>query len=221
MVTAFKKFLCKIFTLYCNLCLLPVVLSLLFMYAETGDKEIIGKVLQGDQQLFGELVKRYRHLVFTVAMRYVSSREDAEEIAQDVFVKAYRALADFRQDAKFSTWLYAITTNTCITFTRKRKIETYSLADERVFEQANAMEEQNEPEQKSKAQLLNKAIRLLCADDAAVITLFYKGDQSLEEIGRILGITPNNAKVKLHRARQRLKDKLEQHFASEMKEVRT
>jgi RNA polymerase sigma-70 factor (ECF subfamily) len=203
----------------CTVTFVCYFLSYFFMHAETVDKAIIGKVLQGDHQLFGELIKRYRHLVFTVAMRYVNTREDAEEIAQDVFIKAYRSLADFRQDAKFSTWLYAITTNTCITFTRKRKLETHSLADEKVFEQANAPEEQYEPEQKSKAQLLNKAIGLLSADDAAVITLFYKGDQSLEEIGRILGITPNNAKVKLHRARQRLKDKLEQHFAADVKEV--
>jgi RNA polymerase sigma factor (sigma-70 family) len=199
--------------------LLHVVVSLLFMYAETGDKEIICKVLQGDQQLFGELVKRYRHLVFTIAMRYMSNREDAEEVAQDVFIKAYRSLADFRHDAKFSTWLYAITTNTCITFNRRRKLETHSLSDQRVFEEVSTLEERIAQEQKSKSQLLNKGIGLLSADDATVLTLFYKGDQSLEEIGQILGITPNNAKVKLHRARQRLKDKLEQHFARELKEV--
>jgi len=217
MVTAFEEISLQSF-LPCTVTFVCWLLSYFFM-RETGDKEIIGKVLQGDQQLFGELVKRYNHLVFTVAIRYVNNREDAEEIAQDVFVKAYRSLADFRQDAKFSTWLYAITANTCITFTRKRRLETHSLADERVFEHVSTMEEQNASEQKSKAQLLNKAIDLLSSDDAAVITLFYKGDQSLEEIGRILGITPNNAKVKLHRARQRLKDKLEQHFAGEMKEV--
>jgi len=73
--------------------------------------------------------------------------------------------------------------------------------------------------QKSRAAVINKAIRLLNADDAAIITLFYQGEQSLEEIGNILGITPNNAKVKLHRARQRLKDKLEQYFKNEMKEI--
>jgi RNA polymerase sigma-70 factor (ECF subfamily) len=191
------------------------------MYAGAGDNEIISKVLQGDQQIFAELVNRYRHFVFTIALRYTVNREDAEEIAQDVFVKAYRSLADFRRDSKFSTWLYAITTNTCITFLRKRKIVTYSLDNEKIFEFANSTGVINgkEAEHKSKAGLMNKAIRLLNADDATIITLFYKGEQSLEEIGQIMGITSNTAKVKLHRARRRLKEKLETHFAGELKNI--
>ncbi|HEY6975586.1 MAG TPA: sigma-70 family RNA polymerase sigma factor [Chitinophagaceae bacterium] len=191
------------------------------MYAGAGDNEIISKVLQGDQQFFAELVNRYRHFVFTIALRYTVNREDAEEIAQDVFVKAYRSLADFRRDSKFSTWLYAITTNTCITFLRKRKIVTYSLDNEKIFEFANSTGVINgkEAEHKSKAGLMNKAIRLLNADDATIITLFYKGEQSLEEIGQIMGITSNTAKVKLHRARRRLKEKLETHFAGELKNI--
>jgi len=191
------------------------------MYAETSDEEIIGRVLHGDQQVFAELVKRYQPFVFTIAMRYVNHREDAEEIAQDVFVKAYRSLADFRRDSKFSTWLYTITTNTSITFLRKRKLETHSLGDERIFEQADVKDPNEEIilVQKSRAVIINKAIRLLNPDDATIIILFYQGEQSLEEIGNILGITPNNAKVKLHRARQRLKDKLEQYFKNEIKEI--
>jgi RNA polymerase sigma-70 factor (ECF subfamily) len=185
------------------------------------DNEIISRVLRGDQQIFAELVNRYRHFVFTIALRYTINREDAEEIAQDVFIKAYRSLADFRHDSKFSTWLYAITTNTCITFLRKKKIVTYSLDNEKVFELANNTGAINgkEAEHKSKAGLMNRAIRLLNADDATIITLFYKGEQSLEEIGQIMGITSNTAKVKLHRARQRLKEKLETHFTSELKNI--
>src|SRR6476659_7857451 len=150
-----------------------------------GDNEIISRVLQGDQQIFAELVNRYRHFVFTITLRYTASREDAEEIAQDVFVKAYRSLADFRHDSKFSTWLYAITTNTCITFLRKKKIITRSLDNGKIFELASNTNAINgkEAEHTSKAGLLNRAIRLLHADDATIITLFYKGEQSLEEIG--------------------------------------
>ena len=192
------------------------------MYAGTGDNEIISRVLQGDQQIFAELVKRYRHFVFTIALRYTTNREDAEEIAQDVFVKAYRSLADFRRDSKFSTWLYTITTNTCSSFLRKKKMTIHSLANEKIFELVNSAEPAingKEAEQKSKAVLMNRAICLLNAEDANIITLFYQGDQSLEEIGQIMGITSNAAKVKLHRARQRLKGKLEQYFAKEMKEM--
>jgi RNA polymerase sigma factor (sigma-70 family) len=191
------------------------------MYGETGDKEIISKVLQGDQQVFSELVERYQSFVFTIALRYANQREDAEEIAQDVFVKAYRSLADFRSGSKFSTWLYTITANTSITFLRKRKLEMHSLTDERIFERADIKDpnEENILIQKSRAAVINKAIRLLNSEDATIITLFYQGEQSLEEVGQILGITPNNAKVKLHRARQKLKDKLELYFRDEMKEI--
>jgi RNA polymerase sigma factor (sigma-70 family) len=191
------------------------------MYAGAGDNEIISSVLRGDRQVFAELVNRYRHLVLTIALRYTNNREDAEEIAQDVFVKAYRSLADFRHDSKFSTWLYAITTNTCITFLRKRKIITHSLDNEKIFELVNTTDVINrrEAEHQSRAGLINRAIGLLNADDATIITLFYKGEQSLEEIGKIMGITSNTAKVKLHRARQRLKEKLETNFSNELKNV--
>src|SRR6478735_400418 len=126
----------KTLNLCCNLYLLCVVIFL-FMNS-VGDNEIISRVLQGEQQIFAELVNRYRHFVFTIALRYANNREDAEEIAQDVFVKAYRSLADFRSDSKFSTWLYAITTNTCITFRRKRKIITHSLDNGKFFGLVNS-----------------------------------------------------------------------------------
>lgn len=189
-----------------------------------GDTEIISEVLKGDQAQYAELVKRYQNFVFTIALRYTPNREDAEEIAQDVFVKAYRSLADFRGDSKFSTWLYTIVTTTCITFLRKKRIPVHSLDNERVFEVAdnqNSAFRANQVEQKSKAQAIQEAMRLLSVDDARIITLFYQAEQSLEEIGRILGIDPNTAKVKLHRARQRLKEKMEKHFAEVVEELRS
>ena len=186
------------------------------------DSEIIGRVLRGETQLYAELVERYKNFVFTITLRFTSQREDAEEISQDVFVKAYRSLADFRGDSKFSTWLYTITNTTCITFLRKKKLETHSLDNEKVFEAAEGLEsgiKANQVEQKSKLQMVNQAIQMLSPDDARLITLFYKGEQSLDEIGQILGLDPNTVKVKLHRARARLKDKMETHFAHEVKDL--
>ena len=74
-------------------------------------------------------------------------------------------------------------------------------------------------EQKSRQAMVNEAIRMLSADDAQLITLFYKAEQSLDEIGQVLGLEPNNVKVKLHRARHRLKEKMEKHFGQEVKEL--
>ncbi len=186
------------------------------------DTEIISKVLSGEHQAYAVLVNRYQNYVFTLSLRFTKNREDAEEVAQDIFIKAYRALADFKGNSKFSTWLYTIVNNTCITFLRKKKLETYSLDNEKVFEVADSQDSglrANLVEQKSRAAMVNNAIALLGPDDAEIITLFYKAEQSLEEIAQILRLETNTAKVRLHRARTRLKEKMETYFAEEVKDL--
>jgi len=156
-------------------------------------------------------------------LRFTDNREDAEEISQDIFVKAYRSLADFRGESKFSTWLYTVVRTSCITFLRKKKLDTTSIDNERTFLQLENKEsafKANAIEQKSRHAMVNEAIRLLSPDDSQLITLFYKGEQSLEEIGKIMGLEPNTVKVKLHRARGRLKEKMEKHFSYEVKDLR-
>jgi RNA polymerase sigma factor (sigma-70 family) len=186
------------------------------------DNEIISKVLGGDQQAYALLVDRYQRYVFTLTLRFLKTREDAEEVAQDVFIKVYRSLADFRGASKFSTWLYTIVNTTCITFLRKKRLETHSLDNEKVFEAADSIDSgmrANQVEQKSRIAMVNQAIRLLNTDDAEILTLFYKGEQTLDEIAAILAIEPNTAKVRLHRARTRLRGKMETHFADEVKDL--
>ncbi len=186
------------------------------------DNELISKVLSGDQQAYAALVNRYQNYVFTLALRFTKNREDAEEVSQDIFIKAYRALADFRGASKFSTWLYTIVNTTCITFLRKKRMEVHSLDNEKVFELADNQDSgmrANLVEQKSRLAMVNHAIKMLSTDDAEVITLFYKGEQTLEEIAQVLGNEANTVKVRLHRARTRLKEKMETHFAQEVKDL--
>jgi RNA polymerase sigma factor (sigma-70 family) len=186
------------------------------------DNEIIGQVLNGDHQAYAGLVNRYQNYVFTLALRMVKSREDAEEVAQDAFIKAYKYLADFKGNSKFSTWLYTIVNNTGITFLRKKKLEIHSLDNEKVFEMADSKDSgfsANQVEQKSKVAMVNNAITMLNPDDAEIITLFYKAEQSLEEIAGILGLESTTAKVRLHRARSRLKEKMETYFAEEVNDL--
>lgn len=185
------------------------------------DNDIIQQVRDGDQQAYAQLVTKYQNYVFTIILRYVPGREDAEEVAQDVFVKAYRSLSDFRGESKFSTWLYTITTTTCITFLRKKKLEVHSLDNEKVLAHAENIDggmRANQVEQKSRINMVNQAIALLSPEDAQVITLFYKGEQTLDEIAQVLGQETNTVKVRLHRARQRLKDKMEKYFAAEVRD---
>jgi len=186
------------------------------------DEEIISRILKGDQNAFSTLVEKYQNYVFTLVLRFTENREDAEEIAQDVFVKAYRSLADFRGDSKFSTWLFTITRTTCLSFLRKKKLDTQSLDNERTglqMENRESAFNANLVEQKSRHTMLTQAISMLSVDDAQVLNLFYKAEQTLEEIGKIMRLDPNTVKVKLHRARQRLKEKMEKHFAYEVREI--
>jgi len=187
-----------------------------------GDNEIISRVLKGEQNAYAELVNRYQAYVFTLVLRMIKSREDAEEVAQDVFVKAYRSLADFRGESKFSTWLYTIANTTSITFLRKKKLDVHSLDNEKVFEIADNKDSglrANLVEQKSRVNMVNEAIAMLSPDDAEIITLFYKAEQNLEEISRILRLETNTVKVRLHRARTRLKEKMEKNFSEEVKNI--
>ena len=192
------------------------------MHTELADNDLITLVLNGDHQSYSMLVSRYQNFVFTITLRYIKGREDAEEVAQDVFIKAYRSLADFRGQAKFSTWLYTITTTTCITFLRKKKPEVHSLDNEKVFEVADNFDSgvnANQVEQKSRINMVNESIKMLSPDDAQILTLFYKGEQTLEEIAHIVGKEVNAVKVQLHRARGRLKDKMERYFSEEVKDI--
>jgi len=187
-----------------------------------GDNEIISRVLKGEQNAYAELVKRYQAYVFTLVLRMLKTREDAEEVAQDVFIKAYRSLADFRGESKFSTWLYTIANTTSITFLRKKKLDVHSLDNEKVFEVADSKDSgfrANLVEQKSRVNMVNEAIAMLSPDDAGIITLFYKAEQNLEEIARILRLETNTVKVRLHRARARLKEKMEKNFSEEVKNI--
>lgn len=192
------------------------------MQSKLSDIELIEQTLAGNQAAYADLIKRHQRFVFTLAMRFSKNREDAEEIAQDCFVKAYRSLSNFQRQSKFSTWLYSIVYTTAMTFLRKKRVDTDSIDDENTYiqlESSASSHDANSAENKSRSYYLNQAITQLLPDDAAIITLFYMGEQSLDEIGNTLGIEPNTVKVKLFRARQRLKEKLERNLKHEVKEL--
>jgi RNA polymerase sigma-70 factor (ECF subfamily) len=184
------------------------------------DNELIRLVLEGRTDAFSSLVDRHKDYVFTLVLRIVKSREDAEEVAQDVFLKAFRYLADFKGTAKFTTWLYTIASNTSLSFLRKKKPGIVSLDDDKNSSLANRGETPVlAVELKSKQQMIRSAMDLLSAEDARILSLFYQGEQGLDEIAAILGIEQNAAKVRLHRARARLKEKMETHFTEEVRNI--
>ncbi|MEO8885927.1 MAG: RNA polymerase sigma factor [Mucilaginibacter sp.] len=192
------------------------------MQNKLSDTVLIDQTLAGNQSAYAELVKRHQRFVFTLALRFVKKREDAEEIAQDCFVKAYRSLNQFQHQSKFSTWLYTIVYTTAMSSLRKKQLDISSIDDEKNTIQIEAFStgyEMNNVEKKSRSFYLNEAISQLLPDDAVIITLFYKGEQSIDEIATTLNIEKNSVKVKLFRARQRLKEKLEHILKHEVKEL--
>ena len=171
------------------------------------EEQLIQSVKEGNTNAFRALVAMHQSLVFTMVYRRVNHREDAEEIAQDVFVKAYKYIESFKGDAKFSTWLCSIANNATSTFLAKRKL---------VFSEWNERHEQQEDNpahssaEEEQLKLIERALLKLPADDAQIISLFYHGEQSLAEIAAILQMETNAVKVKLHRARVKLKTTIDQ-----------
>jgi RNA polymerase sigma factor (sigma-70 family) len=192
------------------------------MQSKLSDIELIEQTLAGNQQAYADLVKRHQRFVFTLAMRFTKGREDAEEVAQDCFIKAYRNLGSFQQQSKFSTWLYSIVYTTAMTFLRKKRVDTSSIDDDEGYIQIESKPsayDAHNIENKSRSFYLNQAIAQLLPDDATIITMFYNGEQSLEEIAQALNMEANTVKVKLFRARQRLKERLERNLKHEVNEL--
>ncbi len=181
------------------------------------DQVFIEKALNGDTRAFGSLVENYQDYVFTIIYRIVKVREEAEEVAQDTFLKAFESLNTFRGDAKFSTWLFRIAYRKALDRIRKNKgAITFELVEEitggeslKDFE--NGLESMLNEE---RSQKINECILKLPEQEAAIITLFYFEEQSIKEISQITGLTEDNIKVKLHRSRKLLFSLLEKYFDS-------
>ena len=185
------------------------------------DQIYIDKVLGGDSNAFAWLVDKYKNLAYTVALKIVRNNEDAEEIAQDSFVKAYTQLHTFKGESKFSTWLYTIVYRNSITKIRKKKITTTNI-DAYVIE--NQKSDYDFPQieaikNKEQKEYVAKAIDRLPETDALLITLFYLNESSVEEIEEITGLTKTNVKVKLFRARKKLLNELSLLLKHELKEI--
>lgn len=186
---------------------------------QISDEDIIQMVLQGNTRAYAMLVDRYSNYVYTLANRVLDNTADAEEAAQDVFVKAFNSLPTYNRQGKFSTWLYTITRNTCISRTRSNRQVTIHKEEQQLVNLAGHNNNTTTKlEHTARKTVIAKALQLLPNDEAEIITLFYIHEQSIEEICAILDITNSNAKVKLYRARKRLKEILDKHFSTDITE---
>jgi RNA polymerase sigma-70 factor (ECF subfamily) len=171
----------------------------------------VQRVLAGNTAAFAVLVDKHSDMAFTIANKIVRSREDAEEIAQDAFIKAYQSLRSFKGDSKFSTWLYRIVYNAAISHTRRKKQDVIQL-DERVVSDTTEdeiFENLDTLDAELQSKLVNEAINNLPADESAIVTLFYLKENTIDDISQITGLSVSNVKVKLFRIRKKLYDELQ------------
>ena len=182
------------------------------------DQFLIDKVLDGDKNAFGELVDRYQNFVLTIAMRILRNTEEAEEVAQDSFIKAYDSLSSFRGDAKFSTWLYRIVYHKSLDRLKmNNRHRTYEIIEEITDDSLNHIENGLEfMLSEERTNIIKKCIAQLPEDDAAIISLFYFEEQSVKEIAVITELTEDNIKIKLYRSRKKLFSLLKGYITPEI-----
>ncbi|MBZ0327847.1 MAG: RNA polymerase sigma factor [Altibacter sp.] len=170
------------------------------------DQYYIDKTMQGDTQAFGVLVERYQDFIFTVVLRMLKIREEAEEVAQDAFIKAFESLSSFRGESKFSSWLYSIAYRKALDRLRKNKKYVATELIEEITEGnlesiENALGYLEDQERK---QIIQECITQLPKAEAAIITFYYFEDQSVKEVAAITGLSEDNIKIKLYRSRKKL-----------------
>lgn len=173
---------------------------------------LIDRILAGERECYSALVDQYKSYAYTIAFKIVNNRSDAEEAAQDAFVKAFRYLKTFNREAKFSTWLYRIVFNTAISYKRKNRQQFQSIEHSIVEHPQKA---DTELEKEDKQIFVARAMEKLNEMDRLAIHLYYIKEFSLEEVAEVMGQNLNTLKVRVHRARLRLADELKRILKQE------
>lgn len=183
------------------------------MLKKLEDYELVKKSIQGEQDAFAELLSRYKNLVFSVVLRMVNDTEEANDLAQEVFIKVYKNLDKYQPEYKFSTWIIRIATNHVIDFRRKKKQDTISI-DDMVYEPPD----HNTPESvyigKERKKGIVSALNTLPDMYKIPIVLYHQQGLSYQEIADIIGEPLSKVKNRIFRGRKMLKDNL----TGEMKE---
>ncbi len=179
----------------------------------------VKQVLSGNTSVFGYFVDTYQEMAVNIAYRICGNRQDAEDVVQESFVKAYRNLHGFRADSKFSTWLYRIVYNTAVTFT---KSTIWTVNHETDMENASHLSgtyADTPMENREQEEIVTEILQKMPTGDALLLTLYYMEDNPVKEIAKITGLNETNVKVKLFRARKLFKEMLVRHYGQAAKEL--
>jgi RNA polymerase sigma-70 factor (ECF subfamily) len=182
---------------------------------------VIDKIKGGDYSACNFIVDKYKAFVFSICIRIIKNREDAEEVAQDSFIKAFKSINGFKHDSKFSTWLYRIAFNNAISKTRNKKIFKDEL-NESTFNSINlssvsdGLENLNRVDRRK---VLQNAMERLNEEEKLLVSLYYFEENSIAEVSEITGLEANYVKVKVHRSRKKLYHSLSEIMGIQMEDV--
>ena len=175
------------------------------------DISFIKLIFGGETEAYSFIIDKYKDRTFNLAFRICGNREEAEEVTQDAFLKAYRSLKGFKMKSSFATWLYRIVYNTAISYVRNKKKSILLLedfpADTSDFTSVNISEEEAEKEYRNA--LVNFALQKITEEERGLISLYYYEDMNTGEISELTGISRSSIKVKLFRARQKMLEIIE------------
>ena len=182
------------------------------------DHFYIERTLRGNISAFGQLIQKHEKYVFTLAMRILKNKEEAEEASQDAFMKAYHSLKTFEGKSKFTTWLYTIVYNEALGRLRKSKNYTIQLDEVKETESNSSdyLDGLNSLQLTERKALIRRGLDAMKPAEAAALTLFYLEEQSIKELEEIMGLTSSHVKILLHRGRKSLLESLQKITKSEL-----
>ncbi|OFY41115.1 MAG: hypothetical protein A2X18_12210 [Bacteroidetes bacterium GWF2_40_14] len=169
------------------------------------EKLLITRIISGEEHLYKELVERHSSNIYNLVLGVVSGREDAEEVSQDVFVKAFFSLKSFRGECSFSTWVYRIAYNMAISRTRRQKRNNVSIDGNNceILSDDDSVSEKRD-EREILYVILQKALVQLEPKDRFLILSFYMNEKTIKELMEITGMSESNVKTRLHRIKKQL-----------------
>lgn len=170
------------------------------------DSEYILAIKNGDKKAFGTLVQKHQSYAYTLAIRILKNQEDAQEVAQDSFIKIFHHIHEFQEKSTFKTWLYKIVYHEALGVLRKKKRQFVSIEDfhEDHLDQVEYQSGLDLLEENERKTIIRQALHQLKPAESAILTLYYLDEQSIKEIEDITNFTESNIKILLHRGRKSL-----------------
>lgn len=188
--------------------------------------QFINKLIQGDSLAYSKLLDDYQQKVFATCISFVPNKEDAEDIAQEVFLEVFKSVSNFKRNSKLSTWIYKITTNKCLEFIRKKNtkkrfaFKQFVIGHDEPADKTKYFTEINHPgillESKEAVESIYKAINTLPENQRVVFTLAKLDGKSYQEIVEITGKSLSSVESIMFRAKKNLKEKLQKHYINKL-----